>query len=149
MINYLELRDLNGARVEARRLAVMQRYVTDDLNEGHSTVLGLGGLLAGFTFEKSDQVDEALRWYDEALRFPGFRPLSDPVRLLLPRGQYRSPRLKEFQASASSPVPNALEDAGEGEIVFVVRYGRVPPKVAQRIPLGLARTLYAHALEPA
>ena len=148
MINYLELRDLNGARVEARRLAVMQRYVADDLNERHSAVLGLGGLLAGFTFEKSEQADEALRWYDEALRFSSFRLLSDPVRLLLARGQYRSPRLKELQASAS-PAPTGLEEAGEGEIVFVVGYGRVPHKVAHRIPIGLALTWYADALEPA
>ncbi|MGH7269388.1 MAG: hypothetical protein ACREJ3_03075, partial [Polyangiaceae bacterium] len=33
MINYLEERDLNGARVEARRLAVMQKYIADDLHE--------------------------------------------------------------------------------------------------------------------
>ena len=28
MLNYLELRDLGGARVEARRLAVMQKYIS-------------------------------------------------------------------------------------------------------------------------
>jgi hypothetical protein len=50
MLNYLELRDLNGARVEARRLAVMQRYVADELHERDNAVLGLGGLLAGVTF---------------------------------------------------------------------------------------------------
>jgi hypothetical protein len=71
--------------------------------------------------------------------------MTEPVRLLLPRGQYRSPRLKEL---ASSPAPGALEDAAEGEIVFVVGYGRVPPKVAQRIPIGLALTWYADALAP-
>jgi tetratricopeptide (TPR) repeat protein len=149
MINYLELRDLNGARVEARRLAVMQRYVNEELNERHSAVLGLGGLLAGLTFEKSDEIDEALRWYDEALRFSAFQSLSDPVRLLLPRGQYRSPRLKELQTSSSSAAPSALEEAGEGEVVFVVGYGRVPHKVAHRIPIGLALTWYADALAPA
>ena len=54
-------RDLNGARVEARRLAVMQKYFADDLHERDNPVLGLGAFLAGFTFEKSDQPDEALR----------------------------------------------------------------------------------------
>ena len=61
MLNYLEQKDLNGARIEARRLAVMQKYVRDDLQEGENPVLGLGALLAGLTFEKSGQADEALR----------------------------------------------------------------------------------------
>ena len=47
MVNYLELQDLDGARVEARRLAVMQKYMTDELHEEDNPVLGLGGLLAG------------------------------------------------------------------------------------------------------
>ena len=67
MLNYLEQRDLNGARVEARRLAVMQKYYRDTLNQPNNPVLGLGSLLAGFTFEKSGETDEALRYYDEAL----------------------------------------------------------------------------------
>ena len=78
MLNYLELRDLDGARVEARRLAVMQKYISDDLHEGDNPVLGLGGLLAGLTFEESGQTDEALRWYDQALPFTGFRVARRP-----------------------------------------------------------------------
>jgi uncharacterized protein len=147
MLNYLEKRDLDGARVEARRLAVMQKYVADDLHEGDSAALGLGAFLAGFTFEKSDQTDEALRWYDQALEFTGFNTLRDPVRALLPRGQYRSPRLRELEGSAG-PSPRPLDETGEGEIVFVVGYGRVPPKVAERVPIGLALTLFSGALAP-
>jgi uncharacterized protein len=147
MINYLELRDLNGARVEARRLAVMQRYVADELHERENAVLGLGGLLAGLTFEKSDQVDEALRWYDQALEFAGFRALRDPVRSLLPRGQYRSPRLEELARGDGSTLPSLVE-TGEGEVVFVIGYGRVPHKLAARVPIGLALTWYSGVLAP-
>jgi hypothetical protein len=146
MLNYLELRDLNGARVEARRLAVMHRYVTDELKERNNAVLGLGGLLAGLAFEKSDQVDEALRWYDQALEFSGFRVLRGPVSSLLGRGQYRSPRLEELGRGDSAPLP--LEETGEAEVVVVVGYGRVPNKIAERIPIGLALTWYADALSP-
>ena len=60
----------------------------------------LGGFLAGLTFEQSDQVDEALRWYDQSLEFTGFRSLKDPVRVLLSRGQYRSPRLNNQERDA-------------------------------------------------
>jgi hypothetical protein len=147
MLNYLELRDLNGARIEARRLAVMQRYVADDLKETNNAVLGLGGLLAGLAFEKSDQVDEALRWYDEALEFGGFRALRDPVRSLLEQGHYRSPRLERLARDAG-PVPAPLEETGEAEVVVVVGYGRVPHKIAERIPIGLALTFFSGALSP-
>jgi len=147
MLNYLEKRDLNGARVEARRLAVMQKYISDDVHEGDSAALGLGAFLAGFAFEKSDQPDEALRWYDQALVFTGFHSLRDPVRALLPIAHYRSPRLKEIEG-APGPVPPSLDESGEGEIVFVVGYGRVPPKVAERVPIGLALTWFSGALAP-
>jgi hypothetical protein len=147
MLNYLELRDLGGARVEARRLAVMQKYIGDDLHE-NSSVLGLGGFLAGLTFEASDQADEALRWYDEALEFAGFGALRDPVRLLLARGQYRSPRLRALEGASDTPPPTPPGDAGQGEIVFVVGYGRVPHKIAERVPIGLALTWFAGALSP-
>jgi hypothetical protein len=148
MLNYLELRDLNGARVEARRLAVMQKYVADDLHERDNATLGLGAFLAGLTFEQSDQADEALRWYDEALVFTGFRALRDPVRLLLQRGQYRSPRLRDLEGALDSPPAKSPVEAGEGELVFVVGYGRVPHKIAERVPIGLALTLFANALSP-
>jgi uncharacterized protein len=146
MLNYLELRDLDGARVEARRLAVMQKYLSDELHEGDDAVLGLGGLLAGLTFEESGQADEALRWYDETLAFTGFRALSGPVQRLMQRGSYRSPRLKELEAGGPAPLDPA--QTGEGEVVFVVGYGRVPHKIADRVPVGVALSLYADAISP-
>jgi hypothetical protein len=154
MVNYLEQKDLSGARVEARRLAVMQRYVSDDLHESNNAVLGLGGFLAGFTFEESQQYDEALRWYDQALPFTGFVALQDPVRHLLTLSSYRSPRLKELEASSaasgapgSAPVSAPVDDT-TGEIVFVIGYGRVPHKIPQRVPIGLALTMFSGALAP-
>ncbi|HLK41222.1 MAG TPA: hypothetical protein VKU41_30935 [Polyangiaceae bacterium] len=147
MINYLELHDLDGARVEARRLAVMQKYVVDDLHED-SPVIGLGAFLAGLTFEESDQPDEALRWYDQALEFTGFRSLRDPVRLLLAGARYRTPRLRDLEASSTGAAPVSPAASGQGEIVLVVGYGRVPHKIAQRVPIGLALTLFADALQP-
>ena len=147
MVNYLEQKDLSGARVEARRLAVMQKYIADDLHETDNAVLGLGGFLAGFTFEQSDQFDEALRWYDQALPFTGFHSLSGPVRLLLSKGQYRSPRLTALEGDASVPAAPA-GNPDDGEIVFVVGYGRVPHKIAHRVPIGLALTLVSGALSP-
>jgi hypothetical protein len=145
MVNYLEQQDLNGARIEARRMSVMQRYLKEQLHEGDNAVIGLGGFLAGLTFEKSGEVDEALRYYDEALAFGGnTRALAEPVRLLAQRGSYTSPRLKALnEGEAPAPPP---EDTGE--IVLVAGYGRVPHKIAERVPIGLALTWVSGALSP-
>lgn len=153
MLNYLERRDLEGARVEARRLSVMQRYVSEQLGEHDNAVLGLGGFLAGFTYEKSGAVDEALRYYDEALAFGAFSSLQDPVRRLLSGGgTYTSPRLRALidgQPPGTPPGPPPPADGeGGGEIVFVVGYGRVPHKIANRVPVGLALTYFADAISP-
>jgi len=142
MLNYLEQHDLNGARVEARRLAVMQKYYRDVLGQPDNPVLGVGSLLAGFTYEKSGETDEALRYYDEALRFAGYASLGEAVARLVPLGSYSSPRLKALANKSAA----AVDDSGE--VLFVVGYGRVPHKVPQRIPIGLALTYFSGALSP-
>jgi tetratricopeptide (TPR) repeat protein len=146
MLNYLELHDLNGARIEARRLAVMQKYFSEKLDEKDNAVLGLGGFLAGLTFEKSGDANEALRFYDDALQFSGFQSLREPVRMLLRQGTYSSPRLKGLDSKA--PPPQPLEETGEAELVFVLGYGRVPHKVPVRLPIGLVLTRFAWAISP-
>ena len=142
MINYLETKDLNGARIEARRLSVMQKYYRDSLQKGNNAVLGLGSMLAGFTYEKSGEIDEALRYYDEALEFTGFESMGDAVHRIAPQGTYRSPRFNTF---LKDPPP---VDDDSGEVLFVVGYGRVPHKISNRIPIGLALTLFANDISP-
>ncbi len=145
MVNYLEQRDLNGARVEARRLSVMQRYYRDKLEQKNNPVLGLGGLLAGFVFEKSGDTDEALRYYDEALSFGVSPALKEAVARIGPYGSYRSPRIRAILDEGGS----ASTDSDEGDVLFVVGFGRVPHKVPVRMPIGLALTMFADSLSPA
>ncbi len=145
MVNYLETRDLGGAKVEARRLSVMQRYVRDDLQEKDNSILGLGGFLAGFTYEKSGDPNEALRYYDDALAFSGYGSLSESIRSLSAQATYRSPRIERAIAAAATVPASADTD---GEIVCVVGYGRVPHKIPKRIPIGLALTLVSNDIEP-
>jgi tetratricopeptide (TPR) repeat protein len=144
MLNYLETHDLNGARIEARRLSVIQKYYKDQLQQPNNPVLGLGSMLAGFTFEKSGQIDEALRYYNEALEFTGFHTLDDAVKRIAPKGSFRSPRITAIVGQDAQEVP----DDDTGEVLFVVGYGRVPHKVAERIPIGLALTYFSGALAP-
>jgi uncharacterized protein len=151
MVNYLVQGDLQGARVEARRLAVMQKYLKD--NDPDNALSAPGSYLAGFTFEKSGQYDEALRYYDEALQYGDYRSLAEPVRRLLGRSGYASPRLKKIAGvddaqPAAAPPAAAAPEAEPGELLVIVSYGRVPAKIARRIPIGLALTYASGALSP-
>lgn len=155
MLNYLETHDLSGARVESRRFEVMRKYLKDNTGVLSSGSLSLGSAIAGFTCELNGETDEALRYYDEALaegRFPGFgRSLAS----LVSQGSYRSPRLKALLPAddapgASTPAPAGVgKDAeGEGDVLMVVGYGRVAHKIPQRIPIGLALTMFSSSLSP-
>ena len=147
MLNYLEQHDLNGARVESRRLAVMQKYYRDSLNQGNNPVLGLGSLLSGFACEKNGESEEAMRYYDEALQFSGFESNGEAVARLAAVTQYKSPRIKSVVEKYGSGKADA--NADEGEVLFVIGYGRVPHKIPERIPIGLALTLFADSIQPA
>jgi uncharacterized protein len=146
MVNYLVQRDLSGARVEARRLAVMQDYIKNfDADSG--SLIGPGSYLAGFVFEKSGNLDEALRYYDEALQYASAPSLLATLRALAKRSSYRTPRIE--QALAGAPSDSESEaDADHADVLVVVGYGRVPAKLAERLPIGLALTYASGALSP-
>ncbi|HEX6764434.1 MAG TPA: hypothetical protein VF103_03130 [Polyangiaceae bacterium] len=177
MVNYLARGDLGGARIEARRLAVMQKFLEQSEGQGRG-LLGLGSYLAGFTYEKSGKPDEALHYYDEALAYGDYPSLHEPIRRLARDTGYRSPRIRrvlgEPEPAGSAPAPAAPHPAAaappaaaaaaplvaaadaappapdaSAEILVVVAYGRVPAKIAQRIPIGLALTYASFFLSPA
>jgi hypothetical protein len=143
-VNYLVRGDLNGARIEARRLAVMQKFI-QDREDPAEALIGAGSYLAGFTFEKSGKPDEALRYYDEALAYGAYASLTDPVRRLAAQSSYRSERITKLLGT--EPKPPESEDRS-AELLVIVSYGRVPPKYAKRVPIGLALTYCAGSLSP-
>lgn len=164
MVNYLVRRDLNGARIEARRLAVMQHHLKD--SKGVSEALNIpGSYLAGFVFEKSRQPDEALRYYDEALANGELRSLDGAIVRLAGQSSYRSPRLTAVlnRQAGNAPTPTTTTTpaapavaatsptapvAEPAEVLVVINYGRVPAKIARRIPIGLALTYASGAISP-
>jgi uncharacterized protein len=149
MVNYLAVGDLQGARVEARRLAVMQKYLKD--HDPDNALTAPGSYLAGFTFEKSGQYEEALRYYDEALQYGEYRSLAEPIKRLIGRASYTSPRLRKMAGlgeGEQAPRATETDDAPQGELLVIVSYGRVPAKIARRLPIGLALTYASGALEP-
>ncbi|MDH5671005.1 MAG: hypothetical protein OEZ06_02590 [Myxococcales bacterium] len=149
MMNYLARGDLGGARVEARRFATMQKFIADS-GDHAASLSGPGSYLAGFIFEKSGRSGEALRYYDEALGQGTYASLADPVRRLGAKDSYSSPRLRSLleQHPASAPAEGSA-DGEMGEILVIVNYGRVPAKVAKRVPIGLALTIAATHMSPA
>lgn len=171
MVNYLVRGDLNGARIEARRFAVMQKYLSEN-ESASSALLGPGSYLAGFIFEKSGDPQEALRYYDEALASRDFETLEAPITDLAARASYRSPRITEIlnqaggtpaqSSGATTPgaAPSGSSPAGSAppepdaaaekpaEILVILCFGRVPAKVAKRVPIGLALTYASGALSP-
>jgi hypothetical protein len=144
MLNYLEQSDLNGARIEARRLAVMQSFISDREGAGASLV-GPGSYLAGFIFEKSGQPQEALRYYDEALQHTEFENLVPAIVRLGEKSSYRTPRITKVLDAAGGA---AAGDPDQGDLLVVINYGRVPEKIAERVPIGLALTYASGAISP-
>jgi hypothetical protein len=130
-------------------LAVMQKF-TRDSGDAAQALFGPGSYLAGFTFEKSDQPEEALRYYDEALGYGTYQSLVDPVRRLKERASYSSPRIRDLLANtAGTPQTDDAPRDDDGEILVIVDFGRVPAKFARRIPIGLALTYASGFISPA
>jgi hypothetical protein len=146
LVNYLVRGDLSGARVEARRLAVMQKYLRDAESEKEG-LLGPGSYLAGFVSEKSGDAQSAMRYYDEALAAGEFSTLEPVIRRLAASSSYRTPRITKILEDNAPPEAAASDD--DAELLVVISFGRVPAKVAKRVPIGLALTYASGALSPA
>lgn len=145
MVNYLAQGNAAGAKVEARRLAVMQKYLGEsEKGDPSAQLLGPGSYLAGFVFERMGDLDEALRYYDEALKATPYVTLEEPVRRLSEYSGYSSPRIKAIvEKGKAGPY-----DKDDGDLLVVVSYGRVPALQAIRLPVGLALTAAAYHLDP-
>jgi hypothetical protein len=143
MINYLALGDLEGARVESRRLRVMQDYLADEGSK-QASLLGLGSYLAGFAFEMSKRYEQALRYYDEAA-VDGLSPsLVEPVRRLAACSTYRTERLESLLGEQSPAGTCEPHPQGTGTVLIISQAGLAPYKHAERIPVGLAFAIAAH-----
>jgi uncharacterized protein len=144
MVNYLTQGNLSGAKIEARRFAVMQKYLAQvDKEDPTVKLLGPGSYFAGFAFERAGEFDEAIHYYDEALTCAPWDTLEEPVRRLAQYSGYSSPRLSKIVKGGKAEDP----DPDTGELLVVVSYGRVPALKANRVPIGLALTAGALYLD--
>jgi len=111
-------------------------------------LLGPGSYLAGFVFEKSGKPEDALRYYDEALAYGQYQSLVEPIRRLSQQAGYSSPRFRELLSQAPAPAPNGADPAEDAELLVMVNFGRVPAKIAKRVPIGLALTYASGFISP-
>jgi hypothetical protein len=138
MLNYVLVGDLSGARVEAKRFTITREYL-GQLDAGAAAHGAFGSYIAGFVFERLGETETALRYYDEALQEQAFPSLRAPIARLAARSSYRSPRIDALLAeTAAAAAPDAAPPAPLGEILVVMNVGRVPYKVPERMPIGLA-----------
>ena len=135
-----------GAKIEARRFAVMQKYLKESEDSPDNALLGPGSYLAGYVFEQAGNADEALRYYDEALAGHEFATLAPVIRRLAERSGYRSPKITELLEAG--PEADADSDESYADVMVVLNYGRVPALIDLRLPVGLAITYSAARLSP-
>ena len=138
-LNYLESHDLSGARIEARRMSVTARYLRSQALDP-SASLAFGAQLAGFTYEKSGNPEEARNYYDDA-RLP--LPLFDPGEqedgeLLIIVGWGRVPSLVAKHAPVGG---NAATWASYPMLGPDVPLGTTPSIVVDGRPIALDATL--------
>lgn len=146
MLNYLCGGDLESARVEARRLSIMQKFLADEESVEESR-LGIGSYLAGFTFEMSGRYEQALRHYDEALQAGDYPSLHEPIRRLAACDPYRTERIEAIVGPVDPESPPRCElPAEDGTVLVVSSLGLAPHKVAKRIPIGAALVIAAHVV---
>jgi uncharacterized protein len=130
-------------------LAVMQKF-TRDKGDAAQSLLGPGSYLAGFVFEKSGKPEDALRYYDEALAYGQYQSLVEPIRRLSQQAGYSSPRVRELLSKAPAADPPAETPSDDdAELLVIVNFGRVPAKIAKRVPIGLALTYGSAFMSPA
>ena len=154
MINFLALRDVSGAKVEARRFALLEHFFVDKQDrEVLGGILGLGNYFGGAAFEAAGDYRNAARYYSRAyyfgVRHAGFKDRL--VDLFAMTGFSPSEltaddadALSEIRQAAETRQPPSFDAYGQkylkGDTLIVVQTGLVPYKEPKRIPIARAMT---------
>ncbi len=146
MVNYMALGDFEGARVEARRLRVMQKYLKGEESD-QAALLDLGSYLAGFAFEASGQYEQALDYYADALVDHSYASLAEPIRRLASCTASKDEVIDKFISQNGGPFPQCVPPTQEkGTVLVIAGVGLAPYKVANRIPIGAALVIAGHLI---
>lgn len=161
MLNFLALRDFEGAQVEARRFRIIETFFTED--EGKTLLpglLGFGNYMSGVAFEAGGDYRTAARKYAKAwhhgVRHDGFRRRL--VELMRMTGNFASGYRDSLQSARSLDSVVADARGGEpmtfrdyrqtyvdGNLLTVVQTGMVPYKKGKRYAIAEALAYTASA----
>ena len=132
-LNYLELGDYTGARVEALQLDVLMKTFDDDRE------LPIARYIAGLAFEALDETSDALIAYRKAYHAYQAAELAVPRQLqhdllrltqALDLANEHAQLRQAFELPDWQPAGTARED---GELVFILHNGLIPRKHEQAI----------------
>lgn len=148
MLSYMSAGDMEGARVESRRLRVMQKYLVQEESE-QAALADLGSYLAGVAFEASGQNENALSFYADAVGARNFDTLADSVRRLASCTNFKDERIEKYIESHGGPLPQCTPmEQGKGTLIIVSGVGLAPRKTAVRLPIGAAVAIAGVFLVP-
>jgi len=144
-VNFLAIRDWEGAKVEARRFTILEQFFVDEKNKDVLPgSVGFGNYLGAVAFEAAGDYREAARRYVKAWHY-GVRTerLRQRVVALCKMTGYKPSELvdlgedsSELDAAVASAKPPSFEQYRkkfvDGELVMIVQTGLVPYKVPKR-----------------
>lgn len=131
MLNFLVLGDVQGAKVEARRMTINRKFLEKEAGEAQS-MMAFGSYLSGFAFEMAGESGPAMRHYGDAYDAGGLPGLEQAVRDLHARSGDSDKRLKDWSTDGSKGDPK------EAELLVVVQTGMAPYLLPERLPIGAA-----------
>ncbi|MCA9543087.1 MAG: hypothetical protein KC613_01820 [Myxococcales bacterium] len=134
LLNYLAMGDAQGAKVEARRIVISQKYLEGVTDEKRLSTMALASYLAGFAFEVAGEPEAAMRHYGDAKDAGGVATLERAVKTLAARSGASDPRLKVWTEGVSAD----SVDRDAADVLVVVQTGMAPFKQSKRLPIGAA-----------
>jgi hypothetical protein len=131
MVNYLAMGDASGAKVEARRLVINQKYL-DGEGEAERSMLALSSYLAGYAFEVAGEGQAAMRHYADAHAAGGVPGLGRTIRELNAWSGATDGRVKDLFGDAE------VDRKKTADVLVLVQTGMAPIKVPERLPVAQA-----------
>ncbi len=139
LASYLQMGDIVGARVEARRIQVMADYLNNEERTSGHPVIAIAWYLAGIAMELADERPDALRFYLDAWSIASLPGLPEALVRMADGTPFRtnSDVLRAREAIGLQPGDPLPTHAG-GEVISIAMTGLPPIRQAVVMPIGLA-----------
>jgi tetratricopeptide (TPR) repeat protein len=139
LASYLAMNDLQGARVEVRRIEVIADYFAQRERTESHPALASAWYMAGIASELVGDRQSALRFYLDAWQIEALPGLAESLVRMAENTPFASNEavLRARQSLGLRP-DDAAPARPEGEIISIVMTGLPPIRQAVNLPIGLA-----------